>query len=360
MPDDSPDDLIPGVSESEVVGAIKKLTSIPASALEEHERFLVAVRSLVELRAQTGWLNEGVQDVAVFVLTPYPRKVGEQLGAAAVSDLIATNDPILGRIFFMNRDASSGRGMPFPVGPNEILEWLVDKRLDRLPVVTVHRNSKLLISRAQGAMSDTRRDVIRDKPPLATLDEIQEALVVSHRELLLTPTVCPSGVWEPGRAAEYVPGERPEKSIQREIATVLTSWFHGIVKAEMEDTIAVGRIDIRLLRPDSEGHFAYWVILELKVIKSSVNAVKGVKANEVKARDNAAAVVEGIRQASAFGRDRRAEPFVDIYDLRKDKSDDVLLDALVVAELNSSSPKPQCRVWPLYGSASDARIAGWP
>jgi hypothetical protein len=360
MPDDSPDDLIPGVSESEVAGAIQKLTSIPASTLQDHERFLVAVRSLVEFRAQSGWQNEGAEDVAVFVLAPYPRKIGEQLGATPVSDVIATNDPLLGRIFFLNRDASSGRGMTFPVEPNEILEWLMDNKLDQLPVVTVYRNSKLLISRARGAMSDTRADIIRDKPPLATLGEIEEALVVSHREMLVTPTVCPVGVWEPDRAAEYVPGADPEKSIQRVIRIALTSWFHGVVKVEMEDTITYGRIDIRLLRPDSEGHFAYWVILELKVIRSSHNAAKGVVATKVTAGDNAKAVVEGIRQASAFGRDRKAEPFVDIYDLRKDKSDDVLSHTLVVQELSALSPKPECRVWPLYGSASDARNAGLP
>lgn len=360
MPNDSPDDLIPGVSESELVGAMKKLTSIPPSELEDHERFLVAVRSLVESRAQLGWQNEGTDDVAVFVLAPYPRKIGELMGASAVSDLVATNDPILGRIFFVNRDASSGRGMPLPVTPNEILEWLADKQLDELPVITVYRSSKLLISRTRGAKGDTLKDIIRDKAPVASLDEIEEALKLSHRELLLTPTKCPQGVWEPSRAAEYVPGDRPEKAIQRELATALTSWFHGVVKAEMEDTITVGRIDIRLLRPDSEGHFAYWVILELKVIKSSHNAAKGKKATEVTSGDNAAAVAEGIRQASAFGRDRRAEPFVDIYDLRKDKAEDVLAHAAVVRELKNCSLKPKCRVWPLFGSASDARLAGYP
>lgn len=360
MPDDFPDGLIPGVSDSEVAGAVGKLASIPTTALEDHERFLVAVRALVESRAQSGWQNEGTEDVAVFVLAPYPRKIGEELGATAVSDLIATNDPILGQIFFLNRDASSGRGMPLPVKPNEILEWLVDKNLGQLPVVTIHRSSKLLTSRARGAMGDTRRDVIRDKPPVATLGEIQQALEVSHREMLLTPSVCPDGVWEPGRAAEYVPGERPEKAIQRQLVVVLTSWFHGIVKAEMEDRIVLGRIDIRLLRPDSDGHFAYWVILELKVIKSSHNAPKGTEPTEVKVSDNAAAVAEGVRQASAFGRDRKAEPFLDIYDLRKDKAEDILSHSVVVDELKKWTPKPECRVWPLYGSASDARIAGRP
>ncbi len=353
-------DVIPGVSESEVAGAVQSLTKIPVTALEDHERFMVAVRSLVESRAQSGWQHEGAEDVGVFLLARYPREVGERYGATAVSDLIATNDPILGKMFFLNRDASSGRGMVLPTTPNEIVEWVIDQKLDDLPMVVVHRNKKLLISRTRGAGGDTRNDLIRDKAPVASVDEIYEALKVSHRALLLTPSICPAGVWESGRSAQYVPGPFPEKAIQRELATVLTSWFHGIVKAEMEDSISIGRIDIRLLRPDTEGKFAYWVVLELKVIKSSHNAKKKVKPKAVKPAENAAVVAEGIRQAAAFGKDRGAEPFLEIYDLRKDKTDDILAHIVVVNELNKCALKPKCRVWPLFGSASDARIAGWP
>jgi hypothetical protein len=359
MPDEF-SNAIPGVSEAEVAGAVQNLTKIPVTALEDRERFIVAVRSLVESRAQSGWKNERTEDVGVFLLALYPREVGERYGATAVSDLIATDDPILGKMFFLNRDASSGRGMPLPVVANEIVEWVTDQKLDNLPMVVVHRNKKLLISRTRGAGGDTRSDLIRDKPPVASIDEIHEALKVSHRELLLTPSICPAGVWESGRSSQYVPGPLPEKAIQRQLATVLTSWFHGVVKAEMEDSISVGRIDIRLLRPATDGKFAYWVVLELKVIKSSHNAKKKVKAKEVKLAENAEVVAEGIRQASAFGKDRNAEPFLEIYDLRKDKTIDILGHIVVVNELNKSALKPQCRVWPLYGSASDARIAGFP
>src|ERR1700689_3689247 len=139
--------------------------------------------------------------------------------------------------------------MALPAPGNEIVEWVTDQKLDTLPMAIVHRNKKLLISRTSGACGDTRNDLIRDKPAVASIEEIEDALKVSHRELLLTPSICPAGVWESGRSGEYVPGRLPEKAIQRQLATVLTSWFHGVVKAEMEDSIGVGRIDIRLLRP---------------------------------------------------------------------------------------------------------------
>lgn len=351
---------IPGVTEAEVAGAVRNLASIPATTLDDHERFLVGVRSLVEARARAGWPNEGAGNVGVFLLVPYPRKVGERFGARAVTDLIATGDPVLGKIFFLNRDASSGRALELPAGPNEILEWLVDNELGEFPVLTVHRNTMLLIARERGAAGDTRNLIIRDTVAAASVEEVYEALRHSHRELLLTPSVCPPGVWEKGRSAEYVPGPHPEKVIQRQLATVLTSWFHGVLKAEMEDPVPVGRIDIRLLRPDGEDRFAYWVVLELKVVRSSHNAKKKKKPGPVTAEDNAAVVAEGVRQSSAFGRDRKAEPFLEVYDLRKNKTEDVLEYPAVVEELGKCSLKPECRVWPLFGTASDARAAGFP
>lgn len=352
-------DLIPGVPESEIKSAVQDLLKLPAIPLEDKERFFVAIRSLAESRAQSGWPSENSEDVAVFLLAQYPRKVGEPLGAKPVTDPIATEDAILGRLFFLNRDASSGRVMPLPTSPNEILEWLEDQGLQDLPVVIVYRHKKLMVSRSMGSASDARREVIRDKPPVGSLDEVLEALVMSHKDLFLTPSVCPPGIWEPERSAQYIPGERPEKAIQRELATVLYSWFHGVLKAEMEDSISVGRIDIRLLRPDEDGNLSYWVILELKVIKSNHNAKKPKKPTAVTETENAEAIAEGIRQASSFAKNRNAEPLLEIYDLRKDKSTDLLKHSLVAEQLGKCELKPTCRLWPLYGSASDARDAGY-
>jgi hypothetical protein len=351
---------IPGVSESELAGAAQSFTKIPTSTLNDHERFSISVRALVEARARTGWKNEGASDVAAFVLTPYPRDVGEKLGAKGVSDLEATDDPILGRIFFLNRDASSGRGMDLPTAPNELLEWLIARKLENNTVVLAYRNTKLLVTRAKGAAGDTRKDVIRDTVPVATLAEIGAALTHAHLVSFVTPTVCPPGVWEPKRSGEYVPGPQPEKAIQRELATTLASWFHGVVKAETEDAVGIGRIDIRLLtRAAADGTLSYWVVLELKVVRSKHSAPKGKKAKEVKLIENAENIAEGIRQAFAFGKNRNAEPLLEIYDLRKDKSDNVLAHSLVTGELAKCSPKPQCRVWPLSGSSADARKEGW-
>jgi hypothetical protein len=298
--------------------------------------------------------------MAVFLLVPYPRPVGERFGASPVFDLRATGDPILGRLFFLNRDASSGRAVMLPTKPNAVLEWLADNGLENLPVIVVHRTSKLLVSRARGCNGDARSEKIREVLPIATVEELEEALKMSHRELLLTPTICPDGVWERGKAAKYVPGPTPEKAIQKALRIALTSWFRGVVKAEVEDSISVGRIDIRLLRPAVDGSFAYWAILELKVIKSFHHAAGKKPLVSVTDDENAAAVAEGVRQARAFGKDRNAEPFLDVFDLRKNKTVQILEHIIVVDELKKYALEPRCHVWPLYGSASDARVAGWP
>lgn len=357
---DESSEAIPGVDESEVAGAVRSLVEVPEITLEDHERFTIEVRSLIESRAQSNWKGESESDMSVFLLVSYPRQVGERFGASPIFDLRATKTPILGKLFFLNRDASSGRTIALPAQPDSMLEWLADNGLANVPVVVLHRESKLLVSRALGSDGDARSERIRDTPPVATLEELEAAMDLSHRELLLTPKVCPEGVWAKGKSSEYIPGPLPEKSIQRTLRIALTTWFRGVVKAEIEDAITVGRIDIRLLRLTSEGSFDYWAILELKVIKSFKHAAGKKKPSPVTDKENAADVAEGVRQARAFGKDRHAEPFLDVFDIRKDKVTNVFEHDLVVNELAKCDVKLHCKVWPLFGSASDARIAGFP
>ena len=352
-------DAIPGIDDRELAATMTQLSTVPASEMEEPDRFATEVHAVAESRAQKGWAGETESDVGVFVLTPYPRATGEKFGAVAVSNLIASKQPILGKVHFLNRDASYGRAMPLPEDGEALIDWLVDNELGDYPVVFIYRASKLMLVRATGAMHEvSRKEVIRDKRPVATVDEIKKALDLVHLEFLLSPTVCPPGTWEKERAGEYIPGPQAERAIQREVRTGLGSWFRGVVRAEMEDTISVGRIDVRLLQ-QTDGNWFYWAIVELKVLRSSHNAKKGVQASPVSLSDNAAGVAEGVRQVYAFAKNRGAEPFLEIYDLRKDKTADVLKEEVVISELNKCVPAPCCRVWPLFGSASGARVAGF-
>ena len=218
----------------------------------------------------------------------------------------------------------------FPTSdPAEILDWLVDNALGESTVVIIYRAQKYIVARREGACGDTRRDIIRDTPPTATVPELLNALEHFHRQKLLIPSLCPEGVWETGRASQYVPGPQPERTIQRHLADALNFWFRGVVKAEVEDSTDIGRIDVRLLRTD-QGPLFYWAIVELKVIKSFHNAPKGSKAKSVTAADNAAAVAKGIRQAHAYCANRQAEEgLLEVYDLRKNKSSDIFAETVV-------------------------------
>src|SRR5205814_1708007 len=148
---------------------------------------------------------------------------------------------------------------------------------------------------------------IRDTAPVATIDELTKALESFHRQSLLIPSLCPEGVWEVGRARHYVPGPQPERSIQKELVKAINYWFRGVVKAGTEDKTDIGRIDVRLLQSQGNQPLAYWAIIELKVVKSRVNAPRGVDPASVPDGVNVDAVVEGLTQAFAYRQNRKAE-----------------------------------------------------
>lgn len=205
-----------------------------------------------------------------------------------------------------------------------------------------------------------RHDPIRDREPSATLPELMDALAHFHQTQLFAPTCCPDGVWEPGCADRYVPGPQPERSIQSTLMVALAFWFRGVVRAEPEDKTSIGRIDIRLLRKNEDGSLGYWVIMELKVIKSFRNAPRGSVPSPVPEAENVAAIVEGVRQAGAYRENRSTEEGrLEIYDLREEKANDLTKQGKVLDALNRFTPHPEIHVWPVFGSAHDARIAGF-
>jgi hypothetical protein len=199
----------------------------------------------VESRAQAGWPEELDHDVAAFVLVSYPREIGQRFGATPVLDLVANSIPVLGRLFFLNRDASTGRVIDFPTSqPADILDWLEDNKMGSSVVALAYRKKSMLVIRSQGVSGIAKQDRIRQTVPNATVTDLLEALVHFHRDKTLIPSVCPIGVWEKGRAAQYIPGADPEKAIQLALRDALSFWFRGIVRAEIEDSTNIGRIDI--------------------------------------------------------------------------------------------------------------------
>lgn len=225
----------------------------------------------------------------------------------------------------------------------------------------VYRETKLLIERASGASAEaTRREIIRDKPPAATGEQLLQGLDRFHQQELVTPAVCPPGVWLKGAASRYYVGEEPERSIQAPLRTFLNGWFRRAVHAECEDSTRAGRIDVRLLIPGKDTGLIYWAIVDLKVVKTYVHTSNAkIKPSTVSMAQNAEAIAEGLRQAHQFAQERSCPPgYLEVFDLRKDKEDDPMNHAIVVAQVESLSSRPVSNVRAIFGSARDARKAG--
>ena len=100
--------------------------------------------------------------------------------------------------------------------------------------------------------------------------------------------------------------------------------------------------------------------MELKVIRSFGNAASGAPASSVSRTANIEAVVKGVKQAGSYRVNRAAEEgLLEIYDLRKNKTEDLREGAEVRDAMRNFSPPIGIRVWPLFGSSEDARAAGY-
>jgi hypothetical protein len=357
-----PADNSTNVNDADLASVTRDLISAPDLRANRADRFFSQVQVIVEGRAQNGWDNEGSLELSVFIQATYPRAAATPLGGAAVADLDATGEPILGRVFFLNQDASQGFYIPIPrEAPGELLQWLATQSFGQEPIVMVYRKTNLLIERAHGAAAEaTRRQVIRDRPPAATAEQLLQGLALFHQHELITPTICPHGVWLKGATNRYYVGEQPERSIQLHLRTFLNGWFRRAVRAECEDTTRAGRIDVRLLVPGAGTGLAYWAVIELKVIKSFVYTDnRRVTPNTVSMTQNAEAIAEGLRQAHEFGQERQCPPgYLEVFDLRKDKSINPMECEIVVLQIRGLVPEPVVNIRPLFGSAGDARRAG--
>lgn len=351
---------VAGTDDSVLAAVAGILPKLPNVRAEDPDRFAQAARALVETRAQAGWPAEGEAEVAAFVMVDRPREFAGRFTSDAIMDPIATQEPLLGRLFLMNRDCSSGRSLPLPCAPGNLLDWLSENGLGDRPVAVAYRTTSTMTVRRKGIEDLMRPHKIRNNPPLATVEELLDALNHFHLSGLLTPTCCVSGVWEPKRAAKYIPGSQPERSIQDALAVALGMWFQGLVRVGVEDPTNIGRIDVRLLKRSAEGSLSYWAIVELKVIKAFANAKGRAKAAPVSRTVNVEAIKKGLRQTWAYQSNREAEEgLLEIFDLREDKSEDLMADGDVLKVLGDLAPVPRYTVRPLFGSSEHARAAGF-
>ena len=114
------------------------------------------------------------------------------------------------------------------------------------------------------------------------------------------------------------------------------------------------------MKKGAKGGLAYWVILELKVIKSFAHAAPDSVPSKIEESKNVEAITKGVKQAGAYRENRIAEHgMLEVYDLRKDKTEDLRLRDAVGEALQMFAPAPQIHVWAVFGRAADARDAGF-
>lgn len=356
---------IADVSDTELALVTRTLVSQPDVSADDRDRFFGQVQALVEDRARRKWPGEGEEGIAIFVRANYPRQAATALaGTKPSADMIGTEEPLMGRVFLLDRNASQGWSGDLPfTDSGEIVEWLSAMPFGNSQVILVYRNTSLMIERANGAQGGmTRKEPIRAELPPVTRDGLFDALNHFHMSHVLTPQNCPDGLWRAGYADSYHTGPTPEISLQAQLRTFLTAWFRGQVHVDRETTTEIGRIDIALLVPptDPSGGLNYWGVVELKVVKSFRHPKNGGAPIKVGPLANARDVAKGVLQAHAFRTNRGcACAVLEIYDMRADKKADPREHMEVKKILPICAPTPDIRLTPLFGSAQQAREAGY-
>ncbi|WP_166037905.1 hypothetical protein [Sphingosinicella sp. YJ22] len=352
---------IDGVKDADIAATTARLPKLPNVRAELPERFAQGVRSILERRAQSGWPGEDDNhEVAAFVMVEKPRAYQARFSTEPITDPIATKDRLFGRVLFLTRDAGGGQVLEMPCHPNALLDWLHDEGLEGATLVLAYRSTAIMTLRVRGAAGElTREDKIRDEAPTATLAQLNQTLQHFHITRLLTPGRL-QGLWESGRASKYVPGPDPERTIQKDLENWLNSAFWGLLRAEIEEKTLIGRIDVKLLIDEGEKALTYWAIVELKVIKSFANAPGSATPSTVSRTTNLKAIEKGLRQAWAYQKNRKAEHgLLEVYDMREDKEEDLFSASETQKVLAELAPVPSHAVRELFGSADDARFAGY-
>ncbi|TPK96544.1 MULTISPECIES: hypothetical protein [unclassified Mesorhizobium] len=356
---------IADVSDAELASVTQTLVFQPDVSADDRDRFFGQVQALVEDRARREWPGEDGSGISIFVRADYPRQAASALaGTKPSADMVGTDEPLMGRLFLLDRNASQGWSGDLPFADSgELIEWLTTLPFGSSQVILVYRSTSLMIERANGAQGGmTRKESIRAKLPPVTREGLLEALNHFHMHSVLTPQNCPDGLWRVGHAEAYHTGPTPEVSLQAQLRTFLTAWFRGQLHVDRETTTEIGRIDIALLIPpsDSSGGLTYWGVVELKVVKSFRYSKNGNAPVKVGLLTNARDVAKGVLQAHAFRTNRGcAYAVVEVYDMRADKKVDPREHAEVKKVLPTCSPTPDIRLTPLFGSAQQAREAGY-
>jgi len=291
---------------------------------------------------------------AVFVRSIRPREAAAQFGDPTLVYDVDLQNPTQweGRLVFAAQHGTGGWAVPMPGGQaSQAVKALIDGGHGDFPFATVYPGTRIISCAVEGAAAGdkTLKLALPATSRTISLSDLAAVLELVRAEGLITPNVCPPGVWSD--PAGYVPGVETERLLQWCVASEMRAQFRPIL-AEREQVTAVGRIDICLTDPATTDPSAQFpAVVELKALRSKFSS-----GNPVSERSNVAAVASGMRQAKAYRVKKKALlGILACFDLRQAK-DDILAHATVQkAQTRYYDDQMGVTILPIYGSPDDAQ-----
>jgi hypothetical protein len=306
------------------------------------------------------WLSGRAPDAigeqpAVFVFSEYPRIDRETQKAVPHSHLYANlAHDIQGRVHFSSAQLKYASSIVVGFDSLDAVQAdLAGRGLIERPTAIILPDRRVLLWCPRGvADEDTTAEFeIPDEVADVTQESVERALRHFHKRHAEVPDPDLEFWKDPGR---FVPGADLERTIQKYLHLVLSSWFcdSTVIK---EATFKAGRIDLVIYAYlGTDAPLVVACNLELKVLKSKHYCDHPPSASRCSRAENEDAVIKGVDQAAETKEELKSPvAFLCCYDVRD--TDDESIMACVVAA--AARRNVFCRRYFMYNSKESFRRA---
>lgn len=272
------------------------------SDLPEDLRFIRGVTELARARHARGEVL-GDQPI-VFVLEP--RRAGDTIGSRAASSRVPmldeADDPIAGRIWFVNHVVNDGFSVDLlpEDTKSSILEFVCDEAglASRPAAVILMKPDEFVVRFYPDGLGnpDTSRRQALDVTTLSCSEVLEVMDGLWERELATPLAQGHVGTtWKDARS--LVPIREAELMVQRVMKAGLTGRYLGLFKVHQEQTGVSGRFDLLIEQPDpvNRSQVTKHVLIELKVLRE-----KWASGRDCTDTENQEAIEKGITQAAQY------------------------------------------------------------
>jgi hypothetical protein len=335
--------------------AVADLGSVPAI----DSQFPLAI-VLPLIRYVRRWLSGRAPDVvgeqpAVFVFSEYPRIDRETQRAVPHSHLYANLDhDIRGRVHFSSAQLKYASSIAVGFESLDAVGTdLAERGLIERPTAIILPHRRVLLWCPRGVVDEdtTVEFEIPDEIADVTQESVERALKHFHKRHAEVPDPDLEFWKDPGR---FVPGADLERTIQKYLHLILSSWFRESTVIK-EATFKAGRIDLVIYAHlSADAPLAVACNLELKVLKSKHYCEHAPSASRCSRAENEDSVIKGVDQA-AETREELKSPLALLccYDVRDTDDESIMSCVLAV----SARRNVLCRRYFMYNSKESFRRA---